>query len=513
MSTSIPTPTRAPTRASNEARRAAAAASPAGFTGTRRVSWRVIAVKELRELLVTGRFQAAAALVFGLLAVTLALSARSYARALAEFGVAEGARLESLRQHGHLNRATMWMPAARPEPLPSLVSGTGDGAATGWLDVDGLAMAYPPADMLLIVGVVLSLVAVLFAHDAFTGERERGTLRLLVSGAASRAAIVGGKLAGRYAALLIPLLAGLLAGAVAVAVSSDIGWSRADTSAFLVLAAFCMLFVGVFVALGMLVSAWTRGTHASLGLALLAWAAFVLVIPSVAPYAAAAITPTGNLALHQRERHIIMDSERDALIEVLRREWQAPVRQAHPELAAYSALPAEARAAARAADPGLSSVLARLEAIADSASAEANRRQMEKRTRLDAAFDARRDAQVRLTAAIASTSPYAALVLASLDLSDTGPRAGIRRRQQRQQWHDETFMPWLYATMDSARASNPSIHWNARLELPDVPHFRYAPEPVAARTAAALPQAGSLLGLGLAFVILGLVGFRSYDVR
>jgi ABC-type transport system involved in multi-copper enzyme maturation permease subunit len=485
------------------------AAAPAG----RSVSWRIIALKELRELLVTGRFQAAAALVFGLLAVTLVFMTRSYARALQEYGIADAARLASLRQDGHLNRATMWLPSDPPNPLSVLVSGLTDNGRLHAFDNDTLAIAFPPADLVMVIGIVLSLVAVLFAHDAFTGERERGTLRLLVSGAAARSSILAGKLAGRFAALLVPLAAGLLAGAMALAIARDIGWSLPETAAFLTLAGIATLYVAIFVALGIFVSAWTRTTHGSLAGSLLAWAVFILIIPSVAPYVAAALSPTGNVALHQRERRTIMDTERDALIEQLQAEWQAPVRNQHPELEAYYALPAAERPAARAADPVLAAALVRLAAIADSAIDVANQRQREKRARLDEAFEARRQAQIRLTGQLASLSPYAALVLASLDLTETGPRAASRRQQQSAQWMESTFMPWLMATMDSARAADPTMHWNRRIELQDVPRFVYAGEPVSARAAAAFPQTGALVGFGLLFVLAGLVGFRRYDVR
>jgi ABC-type transport system involved in multi-copper enzyme maturation permease subunit len=473
----------------------------------------VIAMKELRELLVTGRFQAAAALVFGLIAVTLAVMTRTYARALREYGIADAARLESLRQDGHLNRATAWMGTDPPNALSALVAPSSSSRDLRAFDIDGLAIAFPPADLVMVIGIVLSLVAVLFAHDALTGERERGTLRLLVSGTASRGQILVGKLAGRFVALMVPLVAGLLAGALTVALSRDIGWGRAETAAFLALSVAAMLFVAVFAALGLLVSAWTRTTHGSLALALLAWATFILIIPSVAPYAAATLAPTGNYALHQRELFTIMDTERDALINELRREWEAPVLSRHPEARDYYALPQAHRAAARAASPELDMVLRRLDAIADSAIAVANERQLEKRNRVADAFDARRQDQIRLTGGFASFSPYAALILASLELTETGPRATTRRTNQHRQWFQDTYRPWVTATADSMRAADPGFGWNSRIELTEVPRFVYAGEPVRERIRAALPRAGALTGFGIVFLLAGLVGFRRYDVR
>ncbi len=472
----------------------------------------IVATKELRELLVTGRFQAAAALVFGLVAATLAVMTRSHARSLEEYGIAEAARLESLRQDGHLNRAMAW---AAPEP-PSALSILGGGpadAGMGWFHIDALSLAYPPATLIMVIGVVLSLVAVLFAHDAITGERERGTLRLLVSGAASRGSVLMGKLAGRFMALMIPLIAGLMAGSLVLALSRDVGWGISDTAVLVILTLVAMLFLAVFVALGLVVSAWTHTTHTSLATGLLVWAVFVLVVPSVAPYAAAALSPTGNLALHQRELLVIMDTERDALIEELQAEWQAPLLERHPEVRAYYELAPDQQAAAKAADPELDRVVARLSAIADTAIWAANQRQLEKRNRLDRDFGARSEAQIRLTSRLASASPYAAFVLAGLDLSERGPRAQARRKQQHLQWFESTYQPWVFTLADSLRTAHGSFDTNRRTDLSSMPAFAYASEPVPDRVRAMLPPLGSLTGFVALFMFLGLVGFRRYDVR
>ncbi|MFW5950871.1 MAG: ABC transporter permease subunit [Gemmatimonadota bacterium] len=477
------------------------------------VSWPVIAVKELRELMVTGRFQAAAALVFLLIAVTLGIMARSHARALEDYGIAESTRVESLREHGHLNRITAWEAQDPPNPLSVLVSGIAANGRLGFFDNDALAVAYPPADLIMIVGIVLSLVALLFAHDGFTGERERGTLRLLVSGAASRGSILTGKLVGRYAALLVPLLGGLLAGALALVLSPDIGWGATETVAFVALVGISMLFLAVFVALGLLVSAWSRTTHGSLGLALSAWGVLILIVPSLAPYAAAAVAPTDNPALHRLELRTIMNEERDALALQLQREWTAPVLSRHPEIRDYYQLPDDRRAAALAADPGLAASVERYQAVSDSATMEANDRMRAKEARVREAFDSRLQAQVRLTERVASLSPYSALVLASLELTETGPRAKRRRDDQYNTWHDATLRPWMQTKMEELRQEDPTIGWNTRAEITGVPWFHYESEPVGDRVAATLPEVGALTGFGVLFLLLGFVGFRRYDVR
>src|SRR5207247_2348188 len=78
--------------------------------------------------------------------------------------------------------------------------------------------------------IVLSLFAILFAYDAVSGEKERGTLRLTFASAVPRDSYILGKLIGVFIALIIPLLLPMLAGCLllpilGVPMNGD-AWSR-----------------------------------------------------------------------------------------------------------------------------------------------------------------------------------------------------------------------------------------------------------------------------------------------
>ena len=57
--------------------------------------------------------------------------------------------------------------------------------------------------------VVLSLMALIFAYDALAGERERGTLRLVLTNAISRGHILLAKYISAMTCLLVPLIISL----------------------------------------------------------------------------------------------------------------------------------------------------------------------------------------------------------------------------------------------------------------------------------------------------------------
>jgi ABC-type transport system involved in multi-copper enzyme maturation permease subunit len=71
---------------------------------------------------------------------------------------------------------------------------------------------FPSLDVSLIFKIVLSLLVLLFAYDAVSGEREQGTLKLIMSGSLPR-----------YHFLLGKILAGLITLAVPVTVAFVIG--------------------------------------------------------------------------------------------------------------------------------------------------------------------------------------------------------------------------------------------------------------------------------------------------
>ena len=67
-------------------------------------------------------------------------------------------------------------------------------------------------DIVFIFEVVLSLIALIFAYDAIAGERERGTLRLVVTHPVRRGQILLAKYISAMLCLLVPLLMSLLPG-------------------------------------------------------------------------------------------------------------------------------------------------------------------------------------------------------------------------------------------------------------------------------------------------------------
>lgn len=186
---------------------------------------------------------------------------------------------------------------AAPNALSLLVGGPGEDARSALARPPSVSNASiePPGDPMRsrfaavdlgTIGVgVLSLVAILLSYDAVAGEKERGTLKLLLVNPLSRTHVLLGKYGGAMASLLAPLGAALLLALVAVTVSG-VRFQPSDYGRLVLILVFLVLLVSFFVLAGIAVSAMThRSAVAILALAIL-WLVLVSGAGSIATFTA-----------------------------------------------------------------------------------------------------------------------------------------------------------------------------------------------------------------------------------
>ena len=151
------------------------------------------------------------------------------------------------------------------------------------LNMDSISNLRPTAtviDWVFIITYLLSFIPLLFTFDALSGERERGTLRLCLANSISRPALLVGKFLG---ALITVLIAFYFAVLFNLAIISTESWTQlggADWGrvGLIVLIASC--YAGIFIAVGLIVSAITRESRLSLVVLLLIWVTVVVFMPS-----------------------------------------------------------------------------------------------------------------------------------------------------------------------------------------------------------------------------------------
>ena len=135
-------------------------------------------------------------------------------------------------------------------------------------------------DGTFIIGYVLSFVAILFTFDAISGERERGTLRLILANNIPRDIVLAGKFLGALISIGLPFLIAALVNLVLLSISGSIQLGASEWGRLVVILLLAMLYVSIFLALGLLISARTQQSSVSLMVLLLIWTVFVVLTPA-----------------------------------------------------------------------------------------------------------------------------------------------------------------------------------------------------------------------------------------
>ncbi len=134
-------------------------------------------------------------------------------------------------------------------------------------------------DWMFLIAFILSFFAILLTFDSLSGEREKGTLPLALSNSVPRDTVLLGKYVGAILTLGIPLAFGLLLNLIIVNLSG----LQFDSDQWLKIAVFIgisILFLSIFLLLGMLVSSRSLKSSTSIVILLFIWVATVIIIPA-----------------------------------------------------------------------------------------------------------------------------------------------------------------------------------------------------------------------------------------
>ncbi len=171
----------------------------------------------------------------------------------------------------------------------------------GDLNTNPALMLFPVADMLFIVAVVLSLLAFFISYDSVAGERETGTLMLLLSFPVPRDLVILAKWIGGYLSLALPFIVALVTGALLISTSSDIPFTSTDWQAFVMAGVVSLLLLAVMFSIGLLVSVRARSSSTAILTLLTLWVLLALVVPNVGPYLAELVSPVPDVGFVERE--------------------------------------------------------------------------------------------------------------------------------------------------------------------------------------------------------------------
>ncbi|HML83996.1 MAG TPA: ABC transporter permease subunit, partial [Bacteroidales bacterium] len=72
-------------------------------------------------------------------------------------------------------------PIIPPSDFHPIIQNKENDKADTMFEDNGISNLISPFDLITITGILLSLLAILFSYDSISGEREDGTLKLLLS--------------------------------------------------------------------------------------------------------------------------------------------------------------------------------------------------------------------------------------------------------------------------------------------------------------------------------------------
>jgi ABC-type transport system involved in multi-copper enzyme maturation permease subunit len=180
-----------------------------------------------------------------------------------------------------------------------------------------------------IVGLIVSLAAIIFGYDAISGEKEAGTLRLILANPVPRAQVLWGKFLGLAAVLGTILVVGFLLAVTAAVILGHIALEGGDFLRIFIFFAGSLLYAAVFLALALLVSSVTHSANVSLVFLLLLWVVLVVVIPGTGDIVARGLYRTqsqseveGKLRKGQEAIHAEFEKKRIAGEVTTEEDWR-----------------------------------------------------------------------------------------------------------------------------------------------------------------------------------------------
>jgi ABC-type transport system involved in multi-copper enzyme maturation permease subunit len=465
-------------------------------------------LKELRDSLLSLRFQVGLLLALVLVSVSAFVLSTSYQRERSEHFQRLNQEDEVLRKYAHSNRIGMMIEARRPPSPLVLVRGLSDEARVETLDANPMLELHPPMDLTAIVAVILSLLGIVIGFDALNSEKERGTLRLMLANHLRRLDVVIAKWVSGTLVLVFAFVAAVLFGLIILRLRSGADWVGDDWLSVALACLVSLLYGGVFFSLALTFSAVFHRSSLSVLASLFAWVMFVLVIPNISPYVAAQIVRLPSRAALTRDVYYLISDERDELGRAGQRKVTEKYRN---QFQLGDLAPDEVKRRA-ASDPEFGRLYDQYRREVEAVWNEVNQIQQAKAKRLEDAWQSLAESQFGLSKRLSYASPLPPLIYAATELSLTGfgSREDFDRKAEA---YDRVLDEYLDARFSEEQKKDPTFSWNDFLDVSTRPRFTYVPPPFAERFASALPFVAFLVGWNLLFFTTAIFSFLRFDVR
>lgn len=468
--------------------------------------------KELLNNIFSFRFFATFILLIVIVSVTVFVLTDDYVRRLDEYSLRQRETENYLSQYAHFNRVGgIIEPSQPPIPFFSWIRGLSSDVNIEEFNNDPLPVMFPLIDLVFIVTILLSLIALLFSYDSICGEKEDGTLKLMLSNNVAKGKILLGKIIGGTLTLLIPFLVSLAVGMIIILLNPKVGWGGADWAAFGLILIGSLVYFALFYCLGLFISSLHHSSSSSIMTSLFIWVLLILVIPNLSPYVASFLAKSPSRIKVNREVYMITSVERDELGRKFLREKLPELLKKYPFLSEN--LSQAERERRMAANPDYKKAYQEYTQVVEEAWDEANRIQGAKAAEIQEELSRKEEFQTRLSSYISMISPLSNFTYLATDLSSTGIRSLSYFSRIASQW-GSAWDSYRIQKLASLREKNPSVDWwNTAVDISDRPRFQYQQEALLDRFKGTIRFFAVLIIFILIFFTAAFFSFVRYDVR
>lgn len=352
-------------------------------------------------------------------------------------------------------------------------------------------------DFVVIVSFLLSLFSVLYASTLMSGEKEAGTLKLVLANQTRRSTFIFAKFLGGYIVLIIPLLASFLIGLILLLIEKFPLFTAAYFFRVLVLVLLSLLYLSTLFSLGLFISTRTHKSSIALLAGFLIWIFATFVIPKISEPLAGLIHPVPSEEAMKRNRVQVssqIEKEKGKALEPIRRQFLDDKSRNSWDWNGY----------VKARGPVAKDYEERIQKSLQE---------------FDARYEKEKDVKLTISMNISRLSPASVYTHSALDFCGTGviDRENFFRSLQnhylqldqvlfRRQFHD-------YFDFDEAGTAHRSMGGFTTEQEPSYPEFRYRFLSFGETLSRTAPDILLLVLFNLVFFAFAYFSFARYDVR
>jgi len=173
-----------------------------------------------------------------------------------------------------------------------------------------LSLLIGKMDFVYVVCLIMSLLVFSLTFSSISGEKENGTMRLILSNQVPRWKVIFAKIFGPFILFSISFITGILLGVILLQVTkSGVEMNASFFMVLFLITVMSLLFLFTIFNIGTFLSIISKSTYLSMILSLLLYIFFALLVPKLSPMIAQVIYPVKSIQVHNTEKNMLVEQK------------------------------------------------------------------------------------------------------------------------------------------------------------------------------------------------------------